>query len=304
MQHLFRIACITIVLLAATAPAASTACAEDEELDNSEVASILLQTAKTVSGQHGKGDSPRFPSMQNLMLPKLLFIGLNHAGSTTIADHLNDHPNASFGTTKEHRFFLHPSNLSAYQDEFNVDSSTILTFDASPLYIFLGNTMGIHAPLGWIASDVVGREAVERISTMLGSDLKILFLAREPTEWITSMRSTGTRIGTMEGFGADFVSLSCYANSLETWLDVFDRKQFLFLDFDAVFANVSATMDQITAWLNLPAWDYTNSKEAIGRRRSTYVMPSAEKKSLQSLPSYHDCKNRLERLTGLSFAWR
>lgn len=243
-------------------------------------------------------------------LPTLLYLGLNHAGSTTIAKLLNMLPGWSWGKMKEHRFFSGPArsyvsinnrmrhkSFEAYKSEFKVGCSVKQTFDASPFYWALGNNEIAHKA---VFRTEPGDHAVNEVKKTLGKDTKFIFTIKDPVGWLNSMDagSPGKFVGNPEA-----ERLMCMADSIEGWLKVFPRKNFLFLDSSKMFKDLPGTINQIVSFAGqpLPAEGQVPTEVSSGRRRNNRKLPDEYIHKFHT--QYHSCKQRLEKLTGLKFSW-
>jgi hypothetical protein len=258
-------------------------------------------------------------------LPKLLYIGLNHGGSTTLAQSMNRHPQLSFGCRKEHQFFggsartmmfgppnrnLSNRSLPSYLDEFRVPCDKTMTFDASPFYFALGNSH-LGAFLRGPFLRLPGRASVVNVRNLLGHDLRMLFVVRDPVDWLNSQGVS------LSHYGTDALSktsyrrtpaerMSCFADSLETWLKFFPRDQLLVLDFATVFEDLNATLAAIYGFMGLlshPASTSTSKELNAGRRRTASVVTSKIRHVFHNDPTNIACKQKLEYLVGMTFKW-
>eukprot|EP00421_Protoceratium_reticulatum_P008975 CAMPEP_0168373744 /NCGR_PEP_ID=MMETSP0228-20121227/8945_1 /TAXON_ID=133427 /ORGANISM="Protoceratium reticulatum, Strain CCCM 535 (=CCMP 1889)" /LENGTH=308 /DNA_ID=CAMNT_0008386673 /DNA_START=208 /DNA_END=1134 /DNA_ORIENTATION=- len=249
------------------------------------------------------------------LLPKLMLLGLPHAGSTTMASILNDHPNISFGAVKEHRFWTgtgghiaHGGNMfdagqcgtvECYEEGFRVGCNVQLAFDATPATIFLGDPT---LPLLGFRRQPPGREAVAEVREMLGRDLKMVLVVRDPVDWIYSIYNEWA----LQDSGANKVAerMTCLANSLESWLQVFPKEQFMFIKAEDFFGNVTETLNNIFMFANVRKIDGDFSSVMHGRRRNRRRPSLEERQRFHRDPFNRECKRRLEVLTGLTLPWQ
>lgn len=188
-------------------------------------------------------------------------------------------------------------SVSDYLMEFPVSSDVQLTFDASPFYWALGcpylnKTQSLRF--------VPGANAVERVRDILGRDVKVLFLIKDPLLWLTSVWWDGDHIDLEKAKDIIF----CMPKALQNWVDVFGRKQILFLDSEKMFTNLSATADDVFDFIGLPQRTSVIPEEYMaGRRRASTVLPASASLSLTKDPRYKECKNELEELSGLTLDW-
>ena len=191
--------------------------------------------------------------------------------------------------------------MEKYKQQFQVGCQVTLTFDASPLYFGMGNQKGLKqvSPPFWTGWARTGPQAVRDVRSALGNDLKIVFVVRDPVDWLNSMRYTRDGRKTREGW--DLEPISCFADSLQTWIDVFGKEQFFFLESSSFLKNQKETMDRVFAWLNAPPYEITPSSS--GRRRSKHKASMKDRKAYHMNSEHRACRERLEKLTGLSFTW-
>lgn len=261
------------------------------------------------------------------LLPKVLFIGLNHAGSCTIAGMMNAHPEMSFGIWKEHEFFastagsffkstplkpfkpLQNRTLEDYKYEFEVPCDVKFTFDASPNYWAMGKP---DLPFHPTFRQQPGLGAVQEVRSLLGSDIKIIWVAKDPLKWLASNLLFDANRTSQRPKG--FQLISCMANGIETWLQVFPREQFLFLDSDHAFSNLTRLFDEINAFVGVTQIPLRSlgipETYSDGRRRTTRTVTPRDREEFLSydhLNTHFDekeCMLRLENLTGLSLDWQ
>jgi len=102
-----------------------------------------------------------------------------------------------------------------------------------------------------------------------------------------------------------FAKRACYANGLEAWLKVFPRENFLFLTSEDFFADPQATYDQVTDFLGVPRAQYPQdlSNGGSGRRRNNRKHHGGVHEEYHALPWVKDCRERLEKLTGIKVKW-
>lgn len=255
-------------------------------------------------------------SWRTKILPEVLLIGLNHAGTTTLSELMNLHPNLSYGSKKEHRFFTDKAgfcygvenlpwnrewlkqnrSVANYLDEFEVPSTVQMTFDASPFTWALGCP---HWDKSRTFQQKLGTQAVEAVRHILGSDVKIIFVLKDPLLWLSSMMGTCVT-DLKDEYALD--TIFCMPQALQNWVEVFGKKQVLFLDSANIFTNLSATADKINEFIGLPRRTYMVDRElSAGRRRSAYMLPTSYAKALH--PRCKECQRQMEMISGLSLDW-
>lgn len=255
------------------------------------------------------------------LTPTLFLIGYEHSGSTSFAEALNMHPQLSYGRMKEHRYFCKDAaedtkSWTQYLDEFNVPCETRRTFDATPFYYQMGSSASTRC--GHFHEHGIG--AVRAFKESVGSEAQLIVLIRDPIDWYCSQGGgrnclgyLGPDPGTPNPFGyigtknpAHLVPEvgSCFADHLEPWLNVFHRRDMLFIQSEDFFADQEATLRRAFDFVGVSG--YTVAPVRSGRRRSS-VRPAItleDRKVFHALPSQLNCRHRLESLTGLRLAWR
>jgi hypothetical protein len=185
-----------------------------------------------------------------------------------------------------------------------------MTFDASPFYFALGNVPNGPTLRGPFLR-LPGRAAVANVRDLLGDDLRILFVVRDPVDWLNSMGVSLSHYGTHEMPKSRFrrtsaERISCFADSLETWLTIFPREQFLFLDFATLFTDLNATLALIHRFMGLPVVKVSESMMThvnSGRRRAATIVPFRTRHAFHDEPANRACKERLEQMIGMTFDW-
>jgi hypothetical protein len=245
---------------------------------------------------------------QKRLAPTLFYIGPGHSGSTTLADLMNAHPNLSYGAKKEHKFFCGHAwerTWDNYVNEFWVDSSVTRTFDASINYIWMGSENDPACQ----ARYTPGLGAVQNFAKTIqdnthGATLQFIAMFRNPVDWVCSRykpRGWCDNETIMEHTLNEYQKQPCYAEYLESFLSVFDRSQFLFLNSEDAFENQESVINQVWDFVGVPRtpFEYVSS----GRRRNQQYSTEGAKVGFFQTDKQQQCKQRLEQMTGLTFAW-
>jgi hypothetical protein len=267
------------------------------------------------------------------LLPKVMYIGVGHSGSTTLADAMNQHPDLTYGQTKEHNCIWNYNGdnkagfIERYTGQFQVKCSKKIAFDSSPRTMFLGDPDDEQTITYPIAKKFgLGVGAVAALKDVLGPDAKFITMFRDPVPWAMSngvqdvldakelkdIQINRSNLGFGKGFlkgqtltHGFFAKRACYANGLEAWLKVFPRENFLFLTSEDFFADPQATYDQVTDFLGVPRAQYPQdlSNGGSGRRRNNRKHHGGVHEEYHALPWVKDCRERLEKLTGIKVKW-
>jgi len=215
-------------------------------------------------------------------LPSMIYIGMGHSGSTTLSMQLNAHPELSYGQMKEHRFHFdkgtNERNTGMYRKNFEIDCKK-KAFDGSIGYIFYTE------------------ERIQALKEVLGPDVKILLMMRDPAKWMNSLYING-------GDGLSKGHQGCYADFLETWLKYYPRENFLIESSEDYFKNPQSTIDRISKHAGVKKYTYPEKflTHAAGRRRST-GMKKEKIAAYKSDPHNVECARRLQILSNRTFHW-
>eukprot|EP00928_Gymnodinium_smaydae_P053559 TRINITY_DN37522_c0_g1_i1.p1 TRINITY_DN37522_c0_g1~~TRINITY_DN37522_c0_g1_i1.p1 ORF type:complete len:337 (-),score=46.88 TRINITY_DN37522_c0_g1_i1:57-1019(-) len=259
--------------------------------------------------------------------PKLLFLGTEHGGTTTLSALLEQHPDVSFGRRKEHRFFVkkgvtsyvrggidgrrfnvdqnHLDTVQEYVDSFRVPCNTKVTFDGSPQTVFLGGRHLKEYGEGARMLHHPGIENVRYVRDVLGPDLKMVMTIRDPVDWIMSVME---RKFTSLSANERALEVSCFADSLEPWLQVFPKNNFLFVCAEDLFQKQAAVAQRMFDFIGLQAPNRTESGElaevSSGRRRNTNAVSQRERAKFHASKRAKQCREKLVRLTGVQCSWK
>lgn len=254
---------------------------------------------------------PNRAGCRKTLSPSFLYIGLPHAGSTSLANQLNMHPSLSYGKTKEHRYFAAIDERKSlplvgasgsYNKSFTVPCHVKHTFDATPIMMYLGNPEARPHLL----SKYPASHAVESIKQELGPNVKIIVMLRDPVDNLISLYGPNYFL-THSNSNSSKHWRTCYADSLAKWVKVFGRSQVLFLKSEDYFADSQAVLDTIFHFVDVPRKPYSNAElKPHGRRRSgkRNEIHHSVRREFHSSPTNRECKQRLEEMTGMTFAWK
>lgn len=239
----------------------------------------------------------------NGTLPSVLLIGLPHAGSTSLAENLHQHPQLSYGRMKEHCFFAtrwarlrNYKSVQEFQQTFMDDRPSVRHFfDGSPFTMFLGNPNSTGAGSFFRPP---GLGAIEAVRDMLGPNLRIVVLIRDPVDHLLSV------YGRNALFSDKLSWRTCYADSLENWIKVFGRDSLLVLKSESFFTDPEETLKSIYEFLDVATIDYKPDLFVVsGRRRTNKKVGGGDRRAFHASAANRACKQRLEQLTSMKFDW-
>lgn len=249
---------------------------------------------------------------QKRMPPNLLFIGQAHSGSSSLSALMDLHPHISQGDTKEHHFFNRDLKLerdksagkfAEYTDQFCVDCNTTVTFDATMEYINLATE--------------IGKKGVEKVRKVLGKDLKIMMMLRDPVDLYFSKECQGKKHTVRPFHPKDPPTVNetelSVTSALTIWQKIFpDRKNWLFVNSEDFFADQRKVLSQVFEFLGVEPVEIqmnaqNNHGEQMkdsGRRRCTMKANPIERSAYWSVKANVEDQKTLEKLTKLKFAWK
>jgi len=202
----------------------------------------------------------------NSIKPDIFITGVMKGGTTILHDYICTHPEIESGSQKEiHYFSLHYSKgPDWYASHFSDVKAGMRTIDASPTYFDAANTLQIPQLINAFASDprviLITRDPIARaISqfTHMKFTNKIDALKNmEIDEFFSTSLADCYRQSDDIGFSLNqIISFSMYYRKLINYMHVFENKQFLAVDNDALRNNPADTMQKIFDFVDLPFVD-------------------------------------------------
>jgi hypothetical protein len=191
-------------------------------------------------------------------LPNVIVIGAMKAGTTSMHNYLDVHPDVAVSTEKEMRFFSDPGALGwvgRYQDHF--PTGTRIRVESSPHYTKFPVVPGV----------------VDRMADLV-PDAKLIYLVRDPVDrivadyveqlqWHHAHRTLDEEAVDAADPANAVMASSRYATQLEEILRRFRPEQVLVVDLADLGADVVGTMARVFRFLDLPVPDA--SAEDYGR---------------------------------------
>ncbi|SDZ61474.1 Sulfotransferase domain-containing protein [Jannaschia faecimaris] len=202
--------------------------------------------------------------MAQIFLPHFIIIGAMKSGTTTLYRYLDEHPGIDMSRDKETDFFVAEKGwkrgLAWYSNQFSGDSP--LRGEASPNYTKARDFPGVPGRMADTCPDV-----------------RLIYILRDPVVRAESQFRHSVLIGdlppTLEEFPdsheyAHILDGSLYARQLDAYLEHFDRKAILVLDFKDLVAAPQALMDRVHSHIGAPArivgaMRFTNDSAMLSR---------------------------------------
>lgn len=180
-----------------------------------------------------------------MALPNFLIIGAMKAGTTTLYDDLCRFSSVYMPPEKEPEGLLQadePAQLRRYERCFSAAKAGQLVGEASTAYAKRPEHEGV----------------AETAARILGRDLKVIYLMRDPVRRIVSQYQHEVGLGleqrpisTAVREDPRYVAFSRYGYQIEPWLDVFGAEQICLLNFEAYVARRSETLARVAAFLGI-----------------------------------------------------
>ena len=199
--------------------------------------------------------------------PRLIIIGAQKAGTTTLAALLGQHPEMALGREKEPHFYtLHwPKGFDWYRENYP-DMDVPWLIDASPSYTagYRDKETGQRMPVAQRIAEAV-------------PDARLIYLMRDPVKRAWSSYWHDTRFADQrrspeEALTADsiYVRQGFYDEQLEPFLTVFPREQLLLLLFEEFIRDQQATVDRVCDFVGVSrlALETGDAKKNAGFRYS------------------------------------
>lgn len=256
---------------------------------------LPMQNAHDMSKSSGTNDCSKKAR------PNVIYLGHGHSGSSSLARQLNSHPNISYGSVKEHKPDVlyvpgqkkwhnlfspsepdNPAFWQTYMDGFDVPCGTKAVIDFSPGSLLMGIE---HGGIDF-----------QKVNHYLGNDVKFIIMLRDPFDFLDSVRSDSKLWYDL----AIRHSFDCYVNGVERWMGAYPKASFLILRAEDYFSNEAAELLKVTNFIGVPPLESVDFVSS-GRRRHVHTKDIEGRKKYHI--NHHECKERLEKLTGMAFPW-
>ena len=205
--------------------------------------------------------------------PNFIIIGAMKAGTTSLYEYINQHPQALPCAQKEVHFFVHhlEKGLDWYLSHFPPISSDakFVTGEASPGYLCNTVQQEVKASFPQIKLIAVLRNPVERAISHYYHNVKH---GIEKRSFEAAMNDEIEAIALLPDINLvketknwsqqqGYLFTGLYVYFLQKWLSVFDRQQLLVIKSEDLYQKSQATMKNVFDFLELPAFTsdkYTN----------------------------------------------
>lgn len=265
--------------------------------------------------------------------PDFLILGAQKCGTVALFNYLEQHPSVRPSTKKEISFFnkdVHYRRGNAWYHSHFPLRAPGLTFEATPGYLYYPQCAPrIHAYHPSMKLIVLLRNPVDRAFSAWNM---FRVLRRDRPNYLRERMRTAdpaARVGLAKLLAGDhfpsfsgavrweieqsptveqqpepsFVRRGLYAQQLERYFGLFPREQVLVINSEKLRADTAATLDEVTAFLQLPshAW---NAERLAPRHVGQYDKAAMDPETRRLLADYYAPHNAtLSTLLGTEFRW-
>jgi len=201
-----------------------------------------------------------------MTLPSFLIIGSMKSGTTTLYRDLDAHPRVFFPIDKE------PSTLATEPDKGGWDEYRRLFEPCEP------DQIAGEASTAYTKRPTFEGVA-ERARRLLGPDLRLLYIVRNPIDRMLSHHYHNLAWG-QDRRDADqairdnpeYTEFSCYAHQIEPWLQAFPRQQLRVVRFEDYTAGRDAGTRELFEFLGLAPPPRRHDHDAVHNRGDERVV--------------------------------
>lgn len=157
------------------------------------------------------------------------------------------HPDVFMSETKELEFFTRgrARDVEGYKEHFRESGSALYRGESTPAYLW-----SIRAEAATVAN---------RVKNLLGQDVRLIVCLRQPVQRAVSAYMHHWRMGRIRGEeslvevarGHGIEETGHYCKHLSQWLEVYDRKNFIFLISDDLRSHPDASLALLFKTLGL-----------------------------------------------------
>jgi len=185
------------------------------------------------------------------MLPNVICVGVQKAGTTYLASLLRQHPDIFLPKQKELHFFSnegkYAKGMKLYKKYFEKANNEKLLFESTPRYI-------------------IDEKYLKRINDELGEDTKIIIMIREPIsrlishykmnyfkdkENLTLSKAIRKSFNEKSSNYHDYIKRGLYADQIEMVLKYFKRENVYLIVFDDFIKNTQRELEKLMEFLGV-----------------------------------------------------
>ncbi|XP_065834288.1 heparan sulfate glucosamine 3-O-sulfotransferase 3B1-like [Oscarella lobularis] len=268
-------------------------------------------------------------------LPDAIIIGSKKAGTRALLAWLNVHPNVTCYTKEAHFFDRDDAfarGIDYYRNLMPSVNSSQWILEKTPSYLVtpsvpnrIAQTMPARTKFIAIFREPVAR-AISDFTQTIDKTPKIVKTSKPSDVFRSRVLKRCPRDGSCVNPRASLVAIGEYSRHLRTWLHMFARNRFLFLDAKKFMQDPVGAMRKVEAFLNLPAY-YNPSRFYFNKEKGFYCRDPSQPgytghgdgclgsnkgrehvtiddKTTKLLQAHFQPYNKeLEVLTGVKFSW-
>lgn len=195
------------------------------------------------------------------MLPNFLIIGSMKCGTTTLYEYLRTHPDVFMPDEKEPGFFANEDVWAKGVEHY----AALFASAAQPL----------RGEASTMYTKPSGARAPQRIRDVLGPDVKLVYIVRDPLVRIRShyefgnfILGVGPTALTREALTErpEALEISRYSTQLERYAALFDRRRIHVMVCERMKEDRWGELDRLCAFLGAePGWRPVQAREQVGR---------------------------------------
>lgn len=218
----------------------------------------------------------------NINLPDFIIIGANKAGTTSLANYLNQHPDIKISDVKEPMFFTSmPWMRSATRENANLNENyfSLTLNEYSSLFTCenVQNKILGEASTAYLACPFQSAPWMKKIVP----NIKIIAILRNPIDRAISCYkmyvgnnleerafsliadNAINELQVLKGGhgGKEYIRSGLYSQLLKPYYEIFERKQILVLSYDEFVCEPSTVMKKIHTFLKVKNFDVDMSKK-------------------------------------------
>lgn len=253
--------------------------------------------------------------------PTFLVIGAQRSGTTSLHDHLAEHPAVLPAKVKEIQYFhrYYEKGDRWYRARFPVTARASrvrrrigaepAVGETSPDYLFDPRAPArVHAFGPALKLIAILRDPVERAHSHWRMECRrgreeLSFeeaLDREERQLDAELALLAETTGYRElPFRISYAARGRYAEQLEGWLELFPREQLLVLTTQELEASPAEMMSRVSRFLEIPEWR-SGSYRIRGAQGEAEIPPGARERLARAFEQHN---RRLEELLGRSLDW-
>lgn len=248
--------------------------------------------------------------MNEKLMPHFIIIGAMKCGTSTLYRNLVELPYITPAIKKEVHFFdkKYELGLDWYRDHFPLlldYKENYVTGEASPRYIIHPDVpKRVFETMPQVKLIALLRNPIDRAyshyhhMSRKGKDTLSFedAITKEMEEFNNNMEKALENYKTLS---TSYLTRGVYADQLKRWMNLFPKEQFLILKSEDFFTDPQIGFKQVTDFLDLPNWEYTDHKQwNVG---SYSKMEDHLRKRLTEFFRPHN--QRLYEFLGRDFGW-